>query len=98
MRPALLPILALLFPLAAAAQELPACQAQREGMAFCFANKMCLCEYQPGGSLTGRPPGYRWDCGILRPSCDVVPPDTNPQQQPPMLIQPFVTPGLMGQR
>ncbi len=87
---------ALLLPgLPAAAQEAPGapiCLAQREGMAACFGDKLCLCRYEPGGTLTGRPPGYRWDCGVLRPNCGVVPPDTGagnvPLPLPSLLLQP----------
>jgi hypothetical protein len=60
----------------AAAQEAPApaCLAGREGVVACLAGTLCACRYDPGGSISGRAPGYRWDCGALRPSCGVVPP------------------------
>lgn len=95
MLPALLSLLAL--PGAAWAQDLapPACIAQREGMVACLGMTLCECRFQPGGSLTARPSGYRWDCGILRPSCGVVPPDASGPsggQVPPVLVQP-VLPG-----
>ena len=95
--PALLPLLA---PPAAWAQgqPAPACIAQREGMVACLGTTLCECRFQPGGSLTARPSGYRWDCGILRPSCGVVPPDVSGPsagQVPPVLVQP-VLPGPWG--
>jgi hypothetical protein len=94
----ILPLLALLLPAPALAQPtpVPMCLEQREGMTFCFESKLCLCRFDAGGTLTGRPSGYRWDCGVLRPSCGVVPPDTNPPMQPPMTIQPFIQPGWPG--
>jgi hypothetical protein len=69
----------------AGAQEPPACTPAREGLELCIAEKLCRCHFEPGGSLTGRPPGLRWDCGILRPSCGVVPAGP-PQQAPPWLF------------
>ena len=89
----------MLSPAAAMAQPtpVPMCLEQREGMTFCFETKLCLCRYEAGGTLTGRPAGYRWDCGALRPACGVVPPDTNPAPQPPMTVMPFVQPGWPGQ-
>jgi hypothetical protein len=45
------------------------CTAAIEGAVACMAEKLCLCRFDPGGTLTGRPPGVRWDCGIDRPSC-----------------------------
>jgi hypothetical protein len=86
--------LGLLLAVPAAAQDapgVPMCLPQREGMVACFADKLCLCRYEPGGTLTGRPPGYRWDCGALRPGCGVVPPDTSPGLSPalpPLFLQP----------
>jgi len=73
-------ILGLLFPLAAVAQDPPACNTQREGMTACFGEKLCACRYDQGGQLTGRPSGFRWDCGAFRPSCGTVPADMNPPQ------------------
>ncbi|RAI58266.1 hypothetical protein [Roseicella frigidaeris] len=51
----------------------PACDAGREGMTACFGERLCRCRHEPGGSLAGRPPGHRWDCGVLRPACGVAP-------------------------
>jgi len=72
----------------AAAQDPPACTAAREGMTACFGEKLCVCRYDQGGQLTGRPSADRWDCGVLRPSCGVVPADLSPPQTqlPPGLL------------
>ena len=69
----LLPFLAL----PTAAQEIPACTQDRVGAVACMAGKLCACGYQRGGSVSGRPDGYAWDCGVLRPSCgEAFPPAT----------------------
>ncbi len=93
-----LPVLLLLLPLPAMAQPaaVPMCLAQREGMTFCFATKLCLCRFDAGGSLTGLPPGFRWDCGVLRPGCGVVAPDTEAPAQAPVIVQPFIQPTWPG--
>jgi hypothetical protein len=68
-------ILALVLPSAAAAQEIPACNQDRVGAVACMAGKLCACGYARGGSVSGRPDGYRWDCGPLRPACgEALPP------------------------
>lgn len=61
-----------------AAQAPPACTATGEGSVACLGDRLCQCRWSPGGSLTGRPAGYRWDCGVLRPHCGVVPPGPDP--------------------
>jgi hypothetical protein len=78
--------LLLLASLPALAQAPPACTAAREGMVACLGEKLCECRWAPGGSLTGRPTGMRWDCGALRPPCGVVPP--SPGMAPPVLLLP----------
>jgi len=76
----------------------PLCNAFSEGTAGCLANKQCLCRFDPGGSMTGRPAGYRWDCGAFRPACELPPPSLPPtpfQSMPPPLPYwdaPFATP------
>jgi hypothetical protein len=67
MRRALLALLTLAAP--GMAQEIPACTQDRVGAAACMSGKLCSCGYQRGGSVSGRPDGYRWDCGALRPAC-----------------------------
>ncbi len=62
-------LILLLLALPAAAQETPACDAAREGAVACLAGRLCECRLERGGSLTGQRSGFRWNCGILRPSC-----------------------------
>ena len=57
----------------ALAQTPPVCAPVREGMVACFGEKLCRCRWQAGGALIGRPAGFRWDCGALRPACGVAP-------------------------
>ncbi|NKC34210.1 hypothetical protein [Falsiroseomonas selenitidurans] len=67
----------ILLPRAPAAESPPpACTAAREGVAQCIAGKLCICRFLRGGSLTGRPDRFNWDCGVLRPACGpgLVPP------------------------
>ena len=54
-------------------------------MLACFGTRLCVCRYDPGGSLSARPPDYRWDCGPLRPDCGVVPPGPAPAASEPLL-------------
>lgn len=75
------------FITAAAAAE-PVCNAFNEGITGCFANKQCICRFDPGGSLAGRPPGYRWNCGVLRPACELPPPALPGVPLPPSLALP----------
>lgn len=61
--------------LPAAAQEMPNCAAERAGAVACIAGKLCACGFARGGSVAGRPDGWRWDCGALRPPCgEALPP------------------------
>jgi len=53
----------------ARAGDMPVCSGQNLGAASCFSGKLCECIYDRGGSVTGIPDGFRWDCGILRPKC-----------------------------
>jgi len=77
-------------PAAGEDPRFPACTAAREGVTACMDGKLCLCRYQPGGSLTGRPSGLRWDCGALRPGCAFPPAElgTLPAPLPPVFLQP----------
>lgn len=60
----------------------PVCNAFTEGATGCLANKQCICRFDPGGSMTGRPSGYRWNCGVLRPACELPPPGLPAQPIP----------------
>ena len=53
----------------ATAGDAPRCDGESLGQASCFSTKLCECIYDRGGAITGTPPGYRWDCGNLRPNC-----------------------------
>lgn len=78
-------LLLLLLALPAAAQ--PVCDAARLGTLSCQAGRVCECRFERGGSLTGLPDGYRWDCGILRPPCPP-PPGLQPQAPWPGFLPP----------
>jgi hypothetical protein len=82
--------LLLLFPLRPVAQEMPACNQDRVGAVACMAGKLCACGYARGGIVSGRPDGYRWDCGVLRPACGEPAPAGLPgaaQPLPPLYLQ-----------
>jgi len=49
------------------------CNQQAMGQVSCMANRMCECIYDSGGSVTGIPEGFRWNCGINRGRCEVEP-------------------------
>jgi hypothetical protein len=85
MRPIALALL-LLAPLAAAAQAPPACSRAREGQLSCMAGKMCECRFERGGSMTGRPDRFAWDCGVMRPNCPPDPTVAPGQAAPPVGI------------
>lgn len=90
----LLPLALASLPALAGAQgpaELPpACNAAREGMAACFGDKLCRCRFEPGGTLTGRRAGHRWDCGALRPPCGAAPAGPAPPELPGLSIMPML--------
>jgi len=74
-------------PVPAAAAP-PVCDASRVGTVAPMAGKRCACRYERGGSLAGRKPGYRWDCGILRPADRFAP--LAPSQPPPDWLGPVI--------
>ena len=95
MRPFLLLTVTLIALHAAAAPaSAPRCTPQREGEAACLDGKLCECRHDPGGTLTGRRPGARWNCGVLRPSCGTVPVETErpADRAPPPLLPPTYPP------
>jgi hypothetical protein len=81
----------------AAAQEIPVCDTARAGAVACLAGKLCSCGFARGGSIAGRPDGYRWDCGALRPPCgEALPPaalNAVPAPLPQLYLQ-LPPPGL----
>jgi hypothetical protein len=89
MRPHPLLLFVLLAATGGEASALPRCTPALEGAVACLDGKLCECRHDPGGALSGRPAGVRWNCGALRPACGAVPPpDTGQQQQQPLPIQP----------
>lgn len=91
------PWLALLTLLASPAfgQAPPPCDQDRQGAVACLAGKLCLCGYMRGGVLSGRPEGYRWDCGVLRPACAEPPAALPAAPLPPLdLLLPPGPPGM----
>ena len=49
--------------------EEPRCTDHAAGLVACIAGRLCTCGFAAGSPATGLPDGFRWDCGILRPSC-----------------------------
>lgn len=84
----------LLLLLATPALAQPVCDAARLGTVSCQAGRMCECRFERGGSLTGLPDGYRWDCGTLRPSCPTqeLRPQTPFMPPPQILLERQVNP------
>ena len=78
------------------APPMPLCNAPREGVAACLAGRQCLCRLEPGGSVAGRPAGYRWDCGTLRPACAEAPADLSRSDPPAPLYPQLTLPELGG--
>ena len=44
----------------------PRCIPERDGQQLGQAGSVCECGYERGGTMTGKPPGWRWACDILR--------------------------------
>ncbi|MBE9605167.1 hypothetical protein IAI18_09845 [Acetobacteraceae bacterium H6797] len=79
-------LLLLLLWLPPARAETPACRPAMEGMVSCMAEKLCVCGYERGGTMSGRPEGWRWDCGALRPACGAA---TRLEPQPSQPLPPL---------
>lgn len=56
-------------------QDFPSCTAETWGVVACIGGKSCECAYRRESAMTGAPAGFRWDCGVLRPRCDLPPAD-----------------------
>lgn len=88
-RACLLAIAAFVIAAPVFAAEPPACNRPAMGQVGCIDGRLCKCLYDHGGTVTGVPPGFRWDCSILRPRCgDAAAPPTSVQEyrgQPPAL-------------
>ena len=44
----------------------PRCIQERDGQQLALGGSVCECRYERGGSMIGRPPGWRWSCDILK--------------------------------
>ena len=57
------------------AKTVPAfqCLAETEGQLTCQAGRQCRCVFKPAVKSTGLPDRWAWDCGIMRPACEVTP-------------------------
>jgi hypothetical protein len=71
-------------------QDPPNCTPGREGVVACFGEKLCECRWEPGGAMTGRPPGHRWDCGALRPACGIAPAGPPAAEPPQISVMPLL--------
>lgn len=56
---------------AADAVSPPRCAVETLGAVACMSTKLCECVFERGGAISGRPSGYRWECGALRPDCQM---------------------------
>lgn len=75
------------------AQDPARCGPGRDGQVACMSGRLCACRFERGGQLTGRGDHFAWDCGPLRPSCDLLPADLpGGAVQPEILIMPEVGP------
>jgi hypothetical protein len=70
------------------------CKAETEGQIACQQNKKCICKWWPEDKMRMRPAGFRWDCGIKRPKCDMPRRNQNATQQPmpPIMLTPQIIP------
>lgn len=63
--------------------QAPVCDTVSAETVACFAGRLCTCRFGRGSAATGLTEGFRWDCGILRPSCGgPVPATLNPYLGP----------------
>lgn len=62
----------------------PACVAERAGQVTCQASILCACRFFPAQATVTTPPGWRWDCGVLRPRCDPLPADGSSSRAVPL--------------
>ncbi len=69
-------------PLQAEEAAIPRCTTEVAGALSCQANVACECKYFHASAAHGTPAGYRWDCGIRRPKCEVVPADVGGYRGP----------------
>ncbi len=58
---------------AAHAQSALTCGPNTLGTRACQAETTCTCEASAGGTVTGKPAGYFWNCSILAAKCTASP-------------------------
>ena len=68
-----------ILPAAAEEAVIPRCTSEVAGSLSCQVNVACECRYYHASVAHGTPSGYRWDCGIRRPKCEVAPADAGYQ-------------------
>ena len=68
----------------AAKAQAPTCGPDTAGQLSEQAGVRCQCIETAGGSITGQPSGYRWDCGILRGRMNQLIPATPNAYQGPL--------------
>ena len=78
-----------------------ACTPETAGQLSVQGNVQCQCRWFAASGLRDTPPGYRWDCGILRARTnDEVPATANPYPYPlPEALsieRPLILPNLEG--
>jgi hypothetical protein len=78
----LLFVFASLWPASSRAADPPACAAEVVGTLACIGERLCRCRFERGGSMVDLAPGYRWDCGPLRPTCHRPPAGSSRTTQP----------------
>lgn len=75
------------------AQDPARCGPASDGQVACMSGRLCACRFERGGQLTGRGDHFAWDCGPLRPSCDLPPADLpGGAVQPDIVIVPQIGP------
>lgn len=63
----------------------PRCISERDGQRLALGGSVCECRYERGGTMIGKPPGWRWSCDIMKMDESVlgIPPDTGRRGLPP---------------
>jgi hypothetical protein len=72
----------------------PTCSAARDGIQVCMTGQICTCAYDPGGTLAGRKPSWRWSCSIMQTCDTAAPAGPDAQAAPPWPGPLYVTPNL----
>ncbi len=60
----------MLTTVSAAFAQAPQCTQATAGQRSCQGGVSCECVYESGGTASGQPEGYRWDCSVLQPRCE----------------------------